>query len=116
VESSAWAGRHENIFVIGPTGVGKSFLSCALAQKAYRDGTWRCTFQLLRCSGNWAMAPPVETERREFREICEDRYQSRSLILTSQMPMASWTGWFTMPRRSTCKETRCERTRPGAET
>ena len=35
---SGWVQRHENVFVIGPTGVGKSFLACALAQKACRDG------------------------------------------------------------------------------
>jgi DNA replication protein DnaC len=34
------------------------------------------------------MAPLVEPERREFREICEDRYQIRSTILTSQLPIA----------------------------
>jgi hypothetical protein len=37
-EKSAWAEQHENIFVLGPTGVGKSFVACALAQKACRDG------------------------------------------------------------------------------
>ncbi len=39
---------------------------------------------------DWAMAPLAETERRDFWEICEDRYQRRSLILTSQMPVAHW--------------------------
>ena len=37
-QQSAWVGRRENIFVLRPTGVGKSFVACALAQKAYRDG------------------------------------------------------------------------------
>ena len=37
-QKSAWAAQHENIFVLGPTGVGKSFVACALAQKACRDG------------------------------------------------------------------------------
>ena len=37
-QKSAWVRNHENIFVLGPTGVGKSFLACALAQKACRDG------------------------------------------------------------------------------
>jgi DNA replication protein DnaC len=37
-QDSAWVRNHENVFVIGPTGVGKRFLACALAQKACRDG------------------------------------------------------------------------------
>jgi hypothetical protein len=39
---------------------------------------------------DWAMAPMAETERRDFWEICEDRYQTRSTILTSQLPVARW--------------------------
>ncbi len=38
---------------------------------------------------DWAMAPLSETERRDFWEICEDRYQTRSMILTSQLPVGS---------------------------
>ena len=37
-QQSSWVGTHVNIFVLGPTGVGKSFVACALAQKACRDG------------------------------------------------------------------------------
>jgi len=37
-QQSAWVGTHENVFILGPTGVGKSFVACALAQKACRDG------------------------------------------------------------------------------
>ena len=37
-QDSGWVAQHENIFVVGPTGVGKSFLAQALAQKACRDG------------------------------------------------------------------------------
>jgi DNA replication protein DnaC len=39
---------------------------------------------------DWAMAPLQETERREVWEICEDRYQTRSTILTSQLPVSRW--------------------------
>ncbi len=39
---------------------------------------------------DWAMAPMKESERRDFWEICEDRYQARSMILTSQMPVSKW--------------------------
>jgi DNA replication protein DnaC len=117
VQESAWVQRHENIFVIGPTGVGKSFLASALAQKACRDGyTVFYTravalfrdLALTRADGSlrhvlarlgrldvlvvddWAMAPLSETERRDFWEICEDRYQRRSTILASQLPVARW--------------------------
>jgi len=116
-QNSAWAAQHENIFVLGPTGVGKSFIACALAQKACRDGYSALytravalfrDLTLARADGSlrsllvrlsridvlviddWAMAPLAETERRDFWEICEDRYQTRSTILTSQLPVARW--------------------------
>ena len=44
----------------------------------------------VRVIDDWAMAPLAETERRDFWEICEDRYQVRSLILTSQLPVTRW--------------------------
>ena len=39
---------------------------------------------------DWAMGPLSEPERRDFWEISEDRYQVRSLILTSQLPVTRW--------------------------
>ncbi len=39
---------------------------------------------------DFAMAPMKDSERRDFLEICDDRYQRRSMILTSQMPIAHW--------------------------
>ncbi|HMD44130.1 MAG TPA: ATP-binding protein [Candidatus Acidoferrum sp.] len=39
---------------------------------------------------DWVMAPMSEPERRDFWEIAEDRYQTRSMILTSQLPVARW--------------------------
>jgi len=39
---------------------------------------------------DWAMAPLSDTERRGFLEICDDRYQTRSTVLTSQLPVSSW--------------------------
>jgi len=116
-QNSAWVGEHQNIFLIGPTGIGKSFLACALAEKACRDGFTALytrasqlfrDLALARADGSlrtllarlahldllvvddWAMAPLADTERRDFLEICEDRYQIRSMILTSQLPVAKW--------------------------
>ncbi len=117
LQESNWVRQHEHIFVLGPTGVGKSFLACALAQKACRDG-FSATYtraaalfrdlaiaradgslrrMLLRLSGidvlvidDWAMSPLADSERRDFWEICEDRYQRRSTVLTSQVPVAKW--------------------------
>jgi DNA replication protein DnaC len=116
-QRSAWVEQHENLFVLGPTGVGKSFVACALAQKACRDGYSALYVRapalfrdlaIARADGSlrsmlvrfsridvlviddWAMVPLAETERRDFWEICEDRYQTRSTILTSQLPVARW--------------------------
>lgn len=116
-QESAWVRNHEHIFILGPTGVGKSFIASALAQKACRDGYSALytraaalfrDLALARADGSlrlllaklsrvdvliiddWAMAPLSEPERRDFWEICEDRYQVRSVILTSQLPVARW--------------------------
>jgi DNA replication protein DnaC len=113
---SDWVSKHENIFILGPTGVGKSYLATALAQKACRGFSVYCQratklfrdLSVARGDGtlpqmlsrlaridvlvvdDWAMAPLSEHERRDFWEICEDRYQQRSLVLTSQLPVQQW--------------------------
>jgi DNA replication protein DnaC len=116
-QKSSWVTNRENIFVLGPTGIGKSFVACALAQKACRDGYSALYIRavalvrdlsIARADGSlrsllarlsridvlviddWAMAPLAEVDRRDFWEICEDRYQSRSTVLTSQLPVARW--------------------------
>jgi DNA replication protein DnaC len=116
-QQSSWVANHENIFVLGPTGIGKSYIASALAQKACRDGYTVLAMRaaalfrdlnLARADGSlrsllarlaridvlviddWAMAPFTDAERRDFWEISEDRYQVRSLILTSQLPVSKW--------------------------
>jgi DNA replication protein DnaC len=114
---SEWVRQKQNILLLGPTGIGKSWIGCALAQKACRDGFTafnRKSSELFRelevahadgsigrlllrlaqfdvlLIDDFAMAPLRDSERRDFLEICDDRYQRRSLILTSQMPVAHW--------------------------
>jgi DNA replication protein DnaC len=115
--TSDWVRQHHNLIFIGPTGIGKSWLACALAHKACRDGftvLHKRTAELFRdlvvahadgsfgrlllklsridvlLLDDFAMAPLKDTERRDFLEICDDRYQRRSLILTSQVPVQHW--------------------------
>jgi DNA replication protein DnaC len=115
--TSEWVRQHQHVLLLGPTGMGKTWLACALAQKACRDGftiLHKRAAELLRdlavahvdgsfgrllarlsridvlVLDDFAMAPLKDSERRDFLEICDDRYQRRSLILTSQMPLAHW--------------------------
>jgi len=115
--SSQWVAQHHAILFTGPTGIGKSWLAQALAQKACRDGytVWYRPLPKLfrelmvaRADGSlgrvletiaridvlvvddFAMAPLNEQERRDFLEICDDRYNRRSTILTSQLPVEKW--------------------------
>ena len=116
---SAWVRRKQNVVLVGPTGVGKSFLACALAHRACRDGfsalytrapqlfrelhAARAEGSLARLLAklakidalvvdDFALAPMSEPERRDFLDICDDRYRLRSTILTSQLPTDRWHG------------------------
>lgn len=117
LSTSQWVRSHHNLIIIGPCGVGKSFLASAFAHRAIRDGfsaLYRRAPRLFRelataradgsldqlfaqlarvdvlVVDDWAMVPLTDSERRDFREICEDRYQTRSTLLTSQIPVANW--------------------------
>ena len=115
--SSQWVLQHLNVLFTGPTGIGKSWLGQALAQKACRDGysvLYRSAAKLFRdlaearadgslgrllesiartdvlLVDDFAMAALNDDERRSFLEICDDRYGRSSMILTSQIPVESW--------------------------
>ena len=117
LSSSEWVRQHHNILFTGPTGIGKTWLACALAHKACRDGflalhkrmaelfrdlataradgsIGQLLLKLARVDvlllDDFAMAPMKDHERRDFLEICDDRYQRRSTVLTSQLPVANW--------------------------
>jgi DNA replication protein DnaC len=115
--TSQWVAQHRSLLFTGPTGTGKSWLGQALAQKACRDGysaLYRPATKLFRdlaqaradgslgkllesiaridvlVVDDFAMARLSDSERRDFLEICDDRYGRRSTILTSQLPVAHW--------------------------
>lgn len=114
---STWVREHQNLFLIGPTGIGKTWLARAFGQKACRDGYTalfikaselfrdlataradgshgKLLYRLGRIDvlivDDWAMAPLADIERRDFLEICDARYQATSTLLTSQLPVAAW--------------------------
>jgi len=117
LSSCVWIHEHHNVVITGPTGVGKTYLACALAQQACRKG-YRVLYRrvprifdeilLARADGtyprwlakvarfdvvvldDWGLVPLADSERRDLLEIMEDRYGNRSTILTSQMPVELW--------------------------
>jgi DNA replication protein DnaC len=119
IQDSDWVRRHQHIFLVGPTGIGKTYLARAFGQKACRDGftAYFATaaqlfreLEVARADGSyakklralgqvdalivddWAMAPLADAERRAFLEICDERYQNKATLLTSQLPVAKWHG------------------------
>jgi DNA replication protein DnaC len=105
------------ILVVGATGTGKTFVSCALGQQACRRG-YRVRYyrtsrlldelQVARADGSYPkllarlarfdllilddflMVPPTEMQRRDLLEVLEDRYGTRSTLCTSQLPVDTW--------------------------
>ena len=115
--SCQWIEEYNNILITGPTGVGKSYLACALAQKACRQGYRTLYFRLPRLLqeltmargdgrygkmlinlaktdllviDDWGLAPLDDHGRRDILEILEDRHNIRSTIVTSQLPQNNW--------------------------
>ena len=112
-----WVKKSLNILITGPTGVGKSWIACALAQKACREGytAWyqrlpRLLQELPLAKGDgsyakllarlaktdvlvlddWGLAKLTAEQRRDLLEILEDRHGSRSTVITSQLPLDQW--------------------------
>ena len=112
-----WIRQHLNLIILGATGVGKTWLACALAHKAcqegYRahylrlprlleslpiakgDGSYtKLLLQLSRIDvlilDDWGLSPLNAEQRRDLLEIIEDRNETRSTIVTSQIPIEQW--------------------------
>ncbi|MAY86066.1 AAA family ATPase [Sulfitobacter sp. EhC04] len=112
-----WIDAHQNLLITGPCGVGKTWLACALGQKACRDGKSvlyhrvprlfadlelaygdgrfpRLFRQIVKADllilDDWGPDRLTSGQRRDLMEIVEDRYQSGSTIITSQLPVDTW--------------------------
>lgn len=112
-----WLKENNNLLLIGPTGVGKTYLACALAQKACRLGYGALYFRLPRLLhdlsiakadgrydkllagisridllvlDDWGIDKFVKEQRHDLLEIMEDRHGRHSTLVTSQLPVKHW--------------------------
>ncbi|MBT7483335.1 ATP-binding protein [Candidatus Peregrinibacteria bacterium] len=117
LHSSKWIKEGTNILISGPTGVGKSYLACALGQRACVNGIktryFRSTrlfedLRLARGDGrypkliqtlakthlliidDWGLTKLGERESQDLLEVLEDRHQIHSTIIASQLPVEHW--------------------------
>ena len=115
--SCQWVNEHLNIMITGPTGVSKTWIACALAHKACREGHSahylrlpklfqeltlakgdgrypKLLAQLARIDvlilDDWGLMKLIAEQRRDLLEILEDRHSARSTIVTSQLPVDHW--------------------------
>jgi len=115
--SCDWVRKHRNVIIVGPTGAGKTFIACALAHRACREGMTAFylrtpklyyTLAMARADGSYVkvlaklartsvlilddlgMAALTDSERGDLLEVIEDRHGSASTIITSQLPVEHW--------------------------
>ena len=112
-----WVAAHRTVLVVGPTGAGKTYLACALAQAALRRGhralylrvprlleelaLARADGRLPRLLAAWAkvdllvlddlaLRPLTSAQAADLLEVIEDRHLLRATLVTSQLPIAHW--------------------------
>ena len=115
--SAQWVASHQNLLIVGPTGVGKTFVACALTHAAVRAGHTALYLRaprmlddlaIARADGRWtrllaswarvdvllcddlALQPLTTAQAADLLEVIEDRSQRRSTVVTSQLPIADW--------------------------
>ena len=117
LSTCSWIRSHHKLIITGPTGVGKSYLACALGHKACREGlsviyqrAGRLFYELgisrgdgrylrqLKSLGqaellildDWGLAPLQDEQRRDLLELAEERHSRKSTLIVSQIPIEKW--------------------------
>src|SRR3984893_6242352 len=90
-----WVRDCNHLAIVGPTGTGKSWLACALGNKACREGRLSRLMTTLERTNliiidDWGPEPLTADQRRDLLEIVDDRYDKGSLLITSQVPVSQW--------------------------